>query len=263
MNTFSKTMLGLMMISLVIITIIMYNILETSRENKKLYNKLDLLLSSPAHHIAAAVSQTVPEKNIQSESTLRGIDVSHWNGNITEDLPKKDQLNFVICKSTQGEHEVDPDFRKNWKFLEEKNIKKGAYHFYVYSQNPIQQAIHFSNTVGEIKHSDFPLIIDIEEGSLPRKYIDQHQLKADLLKFLEYIERKTNRTPVIYSDYAFINRYIDDDAFSKYPLWLAEYSHASKPAVPKVWKNKGCMIWQKTDRYDISSTEVDFDVYYK
>ncbi len=261
MNTFSKTIMGLMMISLVIITLIMYNILETIRENNPLYTQSQLTWPSPAA-TPVRPGVTAEKKPSPNDLTLCGIDVSHWDGTVTEDLLSNDQISFVICKSTEGTHGTDPDFRNNWNFLTENHITKGAYHLYVYSESPVQQALHFSNTVGEVNHPDFPLIIDIEEASLPKKYIDQRRLKEDVLKFLEYIEQKTKRTPMIYSNYAFIDTYLDDKIFSKYPLRLAEYSHAPKPLIPKAWKKKGCLIWQKTDRYDISSKELDLDVYY-
>lgn len=253
------------MIGFIVITIILLNIMETNRESKRLNSKLNnfLLLTTPfVQPNSDQKNKVLSPKPSQNNELLRGIDVSHWNGNLIEDLPHRDDLKFVICKATQGERDIDPDFRKNRKFLTEKNITKGVYHFYIYPQDPIQQAEHFCNTVGELKASDFPLIIDIEDESLSRKYIDHYKLKNDLLKFLDFIETKTAKIPVIYSNYAFLNKYITEDIFSKYPLWLAEYSHAAKPRIPKVWRNKGCLIWQKTDSYDVNSDEVDFDIYF-
>jgi lysozyme len=261
MNLISKTVCGLMIITLVILSITMFNILETNRENNKLYNKLNLLLATKSSYKPTSPKPKITDN--QSKNELRGIDVSHWNGNVRKDLPSRDDLNFVICKSTQGEHEIDSDFTNNWKFLTEKNIMKGTYHFYMYPLDPIKQATHFYNIVGQTKAADFPLIIDIEEKSLHKKYIDRYRLKNDLLKFLLFIEQKTDRTPIIYSNYSFINQYLNDDEFSKYPLWLAEYSHTPKPSVPNAWKETGCLIWQKTDRYDIHSSDIDFDIYFK
>ncbi len=202
-------------------------------------------------------------QKIDSNTFLLGIDISHWNGNILEDLPKKNNLKFAICKSTQGEKDVDPDFNKNWKFLKDRNLMKGTYHFYIYPQDPIKQAEHFCNTVGPIEDYDFPLIIDIEELSLPRKAVDVQRMKNDLLQFLGYVEKKTNRTPIIYSDFAFLNHYLNHNHFSKYPLWLAEYSNITKPNLPISWKEKGCLIWQKTSSYHINSSDIDFDILYK
>lgn len=266
MNLISKIVIGVVTLNVVGLAFISYKIMGGD-----VTNKMDHMISGYQNKEVLESKKTKPQSSEEEnfdlqentiKSKLQGIDVSHWNGNIIEDLPRRDKLKFVICKSTQGESDVDPDFEKNWNFLKEKDVLKGTYHFYVYPLDPIKQAEHFCNTVGEIKSSDFPLIIDIEELSLPRKAIDHRKLKEDILKFLRYVEEKTNRTPIIYSDYSFLNTYLNHSAFSKYPLWLAEYSHMPKPNIPEAWKTKGCMIWQKTDRYQIDSDESDFDIYY-
>ncbi|WP_379963285.1 glycoside hydrolase family 25 protein [Epilithonimonas sp. UC225_85] len=270
MNFISKIVVTVVTINALGLAIVSYKVL-----GKDLKNKAKHLITESSKNaeqtnktvsLATIKDSPMEDENSNLKTFLRGIDVSHWNGNIVEDLQKKDGLQFVICKSTQGERDIDPDFTKNWKYLSEKNIMKGTYHFYVYSQDPIKQAVHFCSTVdnaGMIKDTDFPLIIDIEEMSLPRKPIDAERLKKDLLTFLNYVEDKTNQAPIIYSDFSFLNRYLNDSAFSKYPLWLAEYSHSPKPKIPETWKGKGCMIWQKTDNYHVNSDDTDFDIYYK
>lgn len=266
MNLVSKIIIGVVTLNVLGLAFVSYKIMGGDAENK-----VDHMIGGYQNyevHKNKNVSVHTPEESnfVELEnnfkSPLKGIDVSHWNGNIIEDLPQKDDLKFVICKSTQGESEVDPDFEKNWNFLKEKDIMKGTYHFYVYPQDPIIQADHFCNTVGEMKAADFPLIIDIEELGLPRKAIDYQNLQRDILKFLKHVEKKTNRTPIIYSDYSFLKKYLNHPVFSKYPLWLAEYSHLPQPNIPEVWKRKGCMIWQKTDHYQINSDESDYDVFY-
>ena len=269
MNIISRIVLGLLIFNILALTVVPYKVIKS--DNKK--ENINFIASGKTNSFtpnnsnikakqAIDYKDSIYSNTIQNTS-LVGIDISHWNGNIIEDLPKIDKLNFVICKSTQGERDIDPDFIKNWKFLTVNNITKGAYHFYMYTQDPVQQASHFYNTVGATKSPDFPLIIDIEELSLPKKYIDNKRLKNDLLKFLQWIEHKTNTTPIIYSDYYFLSKYLNDKAFSKYPLWLAEYSHNPKPLIPEAWKESGCMIWQKTDNYHINSSETDLDVYFK
>lgn len=266
MNLISKIVIGVVSLNVLGLAFVSYKIMDGNVKDKVDHmierHQNNEVPKSKNVSVKVSNESNYVEQDDDLKNPLPGIDVSHWNGNIIEDLPRKDKLKFVICKSTQGESDVDPDFEKNWNFLKEKDILKGTYHFYVYPADPIKQAEHFCNTVGEIKSSDFPLIIDIEELSLPRKAIDHRKLKEDILKFLKYVEEKTNRTPIIYSDYSFLNTYLNHSVFSKYPLWLAEYSHKPKPNIPEAWKGKGCMIWQKTDRYQIDSDESDFDIYY-
>ncbi|KFC19667.1 hypothetical protein IO90_10360 [Chryseobacterium sp. FH1] len=260
------------MFNFVSLGLLSFKVLKSEQENKRMFNQLKITIpvsqnipldkqTSPAKGQSEVLKFISPEQN--SEEELFGIDVSHWNGNIVMDLPKKDNLSFVICKATQGDRGIDPKFKSNWKFLSEHKMMKGAYHFYEYSKDPILQAAHFCDTVGKIELSDFSLVVDIEEMSLPAKDVNAQKLKNNLLKFLNYVEDHIQRVPIIYSDYSFLNKYLDDPIFSRYPLWLAEYSRNEKPKLPKVWKDKGCLIWQKTDSYHINSTATDYDVFYK
>jgi len=267
MNLISKIVVSAVTINLIGLALVSYKVMGKDLKNKAKQmmseSAKNTLISSESDSSGTSEKKQVTDQGNIVKIPLKGIDVSHWNGSIIEDLPKKDNLKFVICKSTQGEVDVDPDFEKNWKYLEDNNIMKGAYHFYDYTQNPVRQAEHFCKTVGKVKETDFPLIIDVEELSLPRKAIDIERLKADLIEFLNFVENETHRKPIIYSDFSFINRYLKDPVFGNYPLWLAEYSHSQKPKLPEHWKKKGCLIWQKTDRYHVNSTESDFDIYYK
>ncbi|HEU4718075.1 MAG TPA: GH25 family lysozyme [Bacteroidia bacterium] len=220
-------------------------------------NKTDTAAKKPdTTHVVQEVKNT-PPKNYY------GIDISQWNGNIAEDLPKVDSLTFMICKATEGIDFVDPDFYNNWKMVKEKGFIRGAYHFYHTDDDPLKQAEFFLSKVKDIDSTDMPLIIDIEQESLPQgAQVDMQKLQSDLLTFMQQLEAKSKRIPILYTDYAFANMYLVNDVFAKYPLWLAEYSGGSTPLIPQTWKNAGYMIWQKTDHYDVNMNAVDFDEFH-
>lgn len=192
-----------------------------------------------------------------------GIDISQWNGNLLEEMDTMDSLSFVICKATEGIDYVDPDFSKNRKLLKEKKVICGVYHFYHCNDDPVKQAEFFTGTVQQWENNDMAPIVDIEEASLPKgKNADLTNLQPGLLQFLQQVETKTHRKPIIYTDLTFANKFLTDTTFSHYPLWLAEYSGNTAPAIPATWKTTGYKIWQKSDSYSIQSDAVDFDVYF-
>ncbi len=202
-------------------------------------------------------------KEAEQKAYYYGIDVSHWNGDIVADIDKMDDLTFGICKATQGISYVDPDFAQNFKTLQQKGLIFGAYHFYISSDDPKTQADHYYHTIaGDDKPLQMACIVDIEAGSIDKKGITAEAIQKDLFTFLDHIESLSGRTPIIYTGYSFANEYLTDTKLSKYPLWLAEYSGGQSPMIPTVWKDKGYMIWQKTDRHDLNSNEVDYDQYY-
>lgn len=207
-------------------------------------------------------TETTPQKHEPVAEYHYGIDVSHWDGNIVEDINKLDKLSFAICKATEGHSYVDPDFHKNRMALQEKGLIYGSYHFFVIQDNPVKQAEHYYKIIGGDHHGkQMPCIVDIEQGSLGDN-TNSENIQESLQTFLNHIEKLSGRVPMIYTNIVFANEHLTDPVFAKYPLWLAEYNGMKSPTIPDVWKEKGYTIWQKTDHHDINSTEVDYDQFY-
>jgi GH25 family lysozyme M1 (1,4-beta-N-acetylmuramidase) len=204
--------------------------------------------------------KTLPGVFTRSASFVYGIDISRYQGNLLEDIDSMDSLHFVICKATEGKKYVDPDFATNWAFIRKKRLVRGAYHFYLTNDDPVRQAEHFLGTINGFDSTDMPPVIDVEDGSIVR-LIDTVTLKVNLLLMLRYIEQATGRKPLIYTDLDFADKYLVNNSFADYPLWLAEYSGNAVPRLPVTWKRKGYVIWQKKDSYRIDSKRTDFDIF--
>ncbi|OHX63978.1 GH25 family lysozyme [Flammeovirga pacifica] len=197
-----------------------------------------------------------------TKDTLYGIDISKWNGNIIEDIGEQSDLNFIICRASEGLTIKDDEFHHNWKSIKKKKLIRGAYHFYMTDDDPIEQAKHFTDIIGELDNNDIAPILDIESGSIPEDNpIDVSDLHIDLILFLKEVEKITGRKPIIYTSEYFANEYLTYKRFSKYRLWLAEYSNGSNPKVPSTWVDVGWMIWQKSSSYSINNKKNDFDMF--
>jgi len=211
------------------------------------------------------VPRNSPDTAIKKDSTAYyyGIDISHWNGNIITDISHVDSISFAICKATEGATGIDPDYNNNCKLIRQKGLIRGKYHFYLINDDPVKQAEHFYEVAGNLDSLDMPLIVDIEQLSLSKRANkNKTVIQKELLLFLHKLQQMTARAPIIYTDFDFANEYLDDPAFSKYGLWLAEYSDSTTPQIPVAWKKSGCKIWQKSKRLDINSFTVDYDVYH-
>ena len=193
--------------------------------------------------------------------TAYGIDISKYQGDEIDFIEKKqDTLTFVICKATEGITTTDPDFRNNWAAITKKGFTRGAYHFYHCIDDPIKQANHFLDAVDSFARTDFPPIIDFEETSVSST-CPFSQIEKNLLTFLQTIEKKTGRTPIIYTDNNTGEKYLNNTAFQKYPLFIADYNNAGPPRLPGAWKNQNWALWQKSESYKIHSTTDDFDIF--
>jgi lysozyme len=190
-----------------------------------------------------------------------GLDISHYQGNIMVRLDTTNELRFVFCKATQGTVYLDPDFRINWHGIRQKGFVRGAYHFYTCVDDPLEQARFFAGQIDDLGPADMPPVLDIEQGGMGEK-ANATDLQTGLLAFLRELETLTGRRPMIYTNYAFAQKYLKTEALGNYPLWLADYSGGAQPAVPDLWKKKGYKIWQRSSDYTISSGVSDFDVYF-
>jgi lysozyme len=202
------------------------------------------------------------EDSIKVSSPVRpvlGIDVSHFQGKIDWKEVKDAGIHFVFDKATQGVNFLDPKYQDNILGAREAKLLHGSYHFYITKDDPKEQANFF---LSKINHDpgDLPPVLDIEQGSLSEN-TSKEKLQTDLLVFLETIEKAIQVKPIIYTNHPFGDTYLTDPKFGNYDLWIAEYG-VSKPKIPKVWQERGWLIWQRTDRGTVEGLigNVDHDI---
>jgi lysozyme len=208
-----------------------------------------------------STSVKAPEKPVVEEQPyVYGIDISSYQGDEVEDInAHKDTIKFVIAKATQGDVIVDTDFATNWPQIKKDGFIRGAYHFYVSSNNTQAQAKLFSQTVGSLDSTDLPPVVDFESGGIdPSESVEEVQ--AGLMQFITLVQRELGRKPMIYTDIPTANKYLDQK-FSQYALWIADYNGESQPDLPTIWQDKGWTFWQRTDDYKLDNFTDDGDVF--
>ncbi len=196
-------------------------------------------------------------QEITKKSQVGGIDISHYQeSEIDFLLPIKDSLEFIIMKATEG-NSVDPKFHHNWQKAKEIGFIRGAYHLFIAKDKPIDQLNNYLNTVPDFSHDNLPPIVDIENCN----NIELVHFEMKLLTFLQGIEDSTGRTPIIYTNLSTGNNCFSDTSFSKYPIWIAQYTTADQPELPTLWSESDWLFWQKSKTYSIGDYTNDFDVY--
>lgn len=192
-----------------------------------------------------------------NEEIYNGIDVSQWQGNINFEKVKKDGIEIVYIKASQGNSFKDPYFENNYKKAKESNLKIGVYHFLTAKNisEARDQADFFSSIISK-KKIDCRLAMDFESfGRLTKKEIN------DISKeFLIRVEEKTKKEMIIYSDSYNARNVFDKELAEKYPIWIAEYG-VSKPSNNDKWKT--WVGFQYKDNAKISGIRgyVDADYY--
>lgn len=195
-----------------------------------------------------------------SQTPVLGIDISHFQGDVNWQKVQNANIAFVYDKATQGIHFTDPDYVENKKGAHAFSLLHGSYHFYTSDQGGKEQADHFIEVI-DYGPGDMPPMLDLEQASI-KGNVDIPVLQKEILIWLKEVENKLGVKPIIYTNHPFGNRYLNYTDFGEYELWIAEYG-VKKPKIPNVWKDKGWLIWQRTDRGTIEGVvgEVDHDLF--
>lgn len=175
---------------------------------------------------------------------VKGVDISHWQGNI--DLQHlKDQGNaFLIAKATDGMAYVDDKYARNKAEAKRVGLIFGSYHWLKISQDIDLQVEHFMKVVGKKQPGELPPVIDWEPDK-DTNSVGVAQTKVRLLDFLQKLEAASGATPMLYASPGFLDGYGDLSAFSRFPLWIAHYG-VGHPRIPKYWPTY--TIWQYSDK---------------
>jgi lysozyme len=220
-----------------------------------LVSQLNILVYASDNKVTSGPSLSITTKNTKKQQYLHGIDVSHYQGTINWLDVEETNVHYVMVKATGGETYADPLFNRNWRHLTKVNLIRGAYHFFFAADDPIAQAQHYYHVVGQLTHRDLPPIVDVEEVD----DVSAGVLLESLLTYLSEIEKLTKRTPIIYTNQAFGQQYLQDERLNKYPLWIADYE-PELTILPSPWRNQGWHFWQYSEQGKVLGITSDVDL---
>ncbi|WP_430513692.1 glycoside hydrolase family 25 protein [Pannonibacter phragmitetus] len=191
-------------------------------------------------------------------STVKGIDVSHYQGTVNWADVAASGAAFTFIKATQGTSYVDPMFQTNWRGAKAAGLKCGAYLFFEPNVSFLDQAelfIHQLKTAGYDRTADLLPAIDCEVAS----GVTNSEFSYALSQLLNILEIYLRVKPLIYTSPGFWSSVGNPD-FSAYPLWVAEYTTAPAPTLPPDWTSYA--FWQYSQSGTVSgiSGAVDLDV---
>ncbi len=193
-------------------------------------------------------------------AVVYGVDVSGYQGSsINWSAVKAAGKVFGFAKATEGTGFIDGSFAHNWPGMRNAGVLRGAYHFFRPSVDGTAQADYFVNEIdaqGGLAAGDLPPVADVEVSD----NISAATVIARLRAFLQRVQARTGRVPLIYTANFFWGDYLGNPNFSGYPLWVANYG-PSCPYLPNAftdWK-----FWQYSDNVGVSGIPggVDGDMF--
>src|SRR3954462_4567274 len=172
-----------------------------------------------------------------------GIDVSHYQKNVSWESVARSDVKFAFAKATEGNVAVDASFAANWHGIQDAGLFRGAYHFGRPGTDPETQAPPFAPAVGPLGFRDLPPVLDLEVS-------DGHPAGAVLAwarAFLTRAEALFGRRLIGYTGAVLRDklRSGDQPLFKQGGLWLAGYVLESKLVIPKPWSR--WPLWQYSE----------------
>ena len=191
------------------------------------------------------------------QGLVRGIDISHYQGNIDWDKLRNAQIqgvpvSFVFVKATEGSDLWDENFNQNFHNARKNDIIRGAYHYFSTKTSAKKQAQFYCKMV-QLDEKDLPPVLDVEEiGSYAKS-----QLQAEVKQWMDIVEKHYGVIPILYTGYKFRTSYLNTPDFERYPYWIAHY-YVDSLEYKGPW-----VFWQHTDAGKVDGIKgyVDINIF--
>ena len=180
-----------------------------------------------------------------------GIDISAHNGKIDFQAVARDGVEFAWIKATEGADFRDRMFATNHQKAGEAGLKRGAYHFFRFDKDGVEQAINLLEAVGD-RDLEMGVAIDVETSGNP-KGIDSDVIKERIAAMVDYLNLR-GLAPTLYCNKTDYYRYLFD-SFPGNSLWICSFS--SDP-IATAWT-----FWQHNHKGSVKGVNgaVDLNVF--
>lgn len=209
---------------------------------------------------------------IAHECMPKGIDVSHYQGDINWAQVYGEGYRFAFAKATEGDHRppviIDPYFTVNMNEGVHAGLLMGAYHLAHPEMNDaVDEAQFFVSIAGPyLREGYLRPFLDLEQEIVNevigekgedegRKYLSNW-----VVTWISTVEEETGVESIIYVGSYTAKNYLND-AIARYNLWIANYNY-DPPDIPSgelgIWDSWD--FWQYSDQGYVPSISVDVDL---
>lgn len=228
-------------------------------------NRVAVLLTGGCLAIGCSSAETTPSdedctkstssalKTCAGATTLTGIDVSYYQGNVGWAAVKSSGRSFAFARVSDGLNYPDTKFAQNWPAMKTAGLTRGVYQFFRPSQDANAQAqllIDKLTANGGLKPGDLPPVLDLESAD----GLASATVVAKAKTWLAKVEAKYGVKPIVYTA-AFMTPVIGNN-FTAYPLWVANYQ-TTCPTMPGAWTK--WKFWQNSDSGSVAGISGNVD----
>lgn len=210
--------------------------------------------------VLVATGTVWPNRIPAAAYAVRGVDVSHYQGEIDWDVLAAQDLDFAWIKATEGASHTDPRFAENWAAANRTDLLVGAYHFMSFESPGAEQAAQLAREVPATRRT-LPPVIDLE---LYGRYFQDppapEQVRAILDPLVAGIEEHYGVPPIVYATEDAYDLYLAD-RYPDLPIWIRSVAWT-----PRLSDGRDWTIWQYSNRdrlpgYDGVEPYIDLNVF--
>lgn len=179
---------------------------------------------------------------------VRGIDISAHNGDVNLQEAARAGMSFVWIKATEGTTWRDPLFALNYMKAERAGLARGAYHYFRFDCDGIEQALNLLHTI-KARPLELGVAIDVEDhGNAQGIPVDTIiQRLRDMTEMLNM----NGYRPVFYTNETGYEKYLYPE-FRGMPLWLCSFKEETADGE---W-----LYWQYDHRGSVPGIRGDVDL---
>ncbi|WP_346895183.1 GH25 family lysozyme [uncultured Roseibium sp.] len=182
---------------------------------------------------------------------LRGIDVSHHQGEINWQQVAGDDVAFAYIKASEGGDFRDTAFETNYRGATGVGLPWGAYHFFSLCKTGAAQAANFLNALP----GDLPMlapVLDLEfKGNCARRP-PQKDVVREIAHFVTLVEQATGQGVILYVPKPFYEVYMKGESVNR-RIWARSIWRS--PGYVKKWS-----LWQYHMRGKVAGINGDVDL---
>ena len=190
----------------------------------------------------------------------KGIDVSHWQGDIDWNAVKGSGVEFAIIKAggSDSGFYTDSKFRANYKAAKAADIDLGAYYFvgkYCKSyEDGVADAMRFIAIISGMQF-EYPVYIDFETPDSS----DKEGNTEACIGFCKTMEDNGYFSGIYASEISGFHDRLNDSELQSYSHWVARYGNRPSTIPEKVFG-----IWQYSSKGSVAGIagNVDMDISY-
>ncbi len=191
------------------------------------------------------------DNNTYEEGTLKGIDVSEWQGKVNWQAAKDDGIQFAMIRLGYNTNQLDRYYQRNMKEAEKVQIPVGVY-YYSKARNESEAIRDAKFVIENLKgyKVSYPVAIDLEDKV--QEDLSKKELGKIARAFADEVEL-AGYTPMVYANENWYQNHIDWSLLGDVEKWIARYNAVINPKIER-------QIWQCCDTGLIDGVNGNVDI---